>query len=380
MLRARAVLLVLMMVTAVPVAVAQEPSPVSVSGDHTPLYAVLDKARRGEAIKTVGLGGSIISSAGASSLSASLLYKTTAWFADRYGVTSDTVNSGIGGTGSVYGALRLQRDAIAHNPDLVIIDFAVNDHLHGADNHALESIVRNLRKRQIAVIILMMTDGKGEGGQHNQVPIAQRYGVPAVSYHDPTMWRVQQGQATWKQLSADGVHPTDLGHQWAADYLRGFLDVVKAEHDALRDLPPPVYDNRMEKVVFLSGVSMRDAVAWRQGFPYNPGLGSGMLTGASGDQFHIAANVGPSACVYFIVFADSPNWGTFALFTNPPRASTGAHGTLASVFNFTVANPGTLVERCGMSTGSQVLQVVDWPPPPGHKSDVWIYGIGWSAP
>ena len=368
------------MAAAVPGAVAREPSAVVASGDHTPLYAVLDKARRGEAIKTVEFGGSIVSGAGASSPSASLLYKTTAWFAERYGVISNTVNSGIGGTNSVYGALRLQRDAITYNPDLVIIDFAVNDDLHGADNHALESIVRNLRKRQIAVIILMMTDGKGEGGQPNQVPIAQRYGVPAISYHDPTMWRVQQGQVTWKQLSADGVHPTDLGHQWAADYLRGFLDIVKAEHDALRDLPSPLFDNRMEKVAFLSGEEMRDAVAWRQGFPYNPALGAGMLTGRIEEQFHIAANIGPGACVYFVVYTDSPNWGAFALFTDPPQPPSGALGTPAGVFNFSVANPNTVVERCGMPTGPHILQGVDWPAPAGHKSDVWVHGIGWSAP
>lgn len=36
-------------------------------------------------------------------------------------------NAGVGGTGSQYGALRFQRDVLAHNPDLVFIEFSVND-------------------------------------------------------------------------------------------------------------------------------------------------------------------------------------------------------------------------------------------------------------
>jgi hypothetical protein len=37
------------------------------------------------------------------------------------------VNAGIGATDSDYGSLRAQRDVLSKNPDLVIIEFAVND-------------------------------------------------------------------------------------------------------------------------------------------------------------------------------------------------------------------------------------------------------------
>ncbi len=36
-------------------------------------------------------------------------------------------NAGVGGTGSQYGALRFQRDVLAHKPDIVFIEFSVND-------------------------------------------------------------------------------------------------------------------------------------------------------------------------------------------------------------------------------------------------------------
>ena len=37
------------------------------------------------------------------------------------------VNAGLGGTGSEYGAVRFGRDILAHEPDLVFIEFSCND-------------------------------------------------------------------------------------------------------------------------------------------------------------------------------------------------------------------------------------------------------------
>jgi lysophospholipase L1-like esterase len=382
-----------------------QPSPVAVAGDHAPLYAVLDKARRGEPIRTVGLGGSIISGAGASGPANSLLYKTTAWFTDRYDLPSHTVNSGLGGTNSVYGALRLQQDAIARNPDLVIIDFAVNDNLQGADDHALESIVRNLRKREIAVIVLMMTSAEGEGGQDNQVKIARHYGVPAISYRDPTVWRVAQGRATWAQLAPDGVHPSDLGHEWAAEYLRDFLDAVKAEHDSFRaltgirsrndparNLPEPMYDNRMENIVFHAGPTLESGVSSRRHFRLEPRLAAGILVADRGwEEVRVIANIGSSGCLWFMQWTlNTPEkWGKLGVYRDPAgsiAADPISLGTLLGVFdsNDTSLPSGAIMLRpheiCGLSSGRHEFQFVDLPyTTPVNNSRLWIVGIGWSS-
>lgn len=56
------------------------------------------------------------------------------------------INAAIGGTGSDLGAFRVGRDVIAHKPDLVFIEFAVND--GGADpdrvQASMEGIVRQI--------------------------------------------------------------------------------------------------------------------------------------------------------------------------------------------------------------------------------------------
>src|SRR5690606_9136467 len=39
-------------------------------------------------------------------------------------------DSAIGGTGSQLGAFRLERDVLAHKPDLVFVDFSANDNIY----------------------------------------------------------------------------------------------------------------------------------------------------------------------------------------------------------------------------------------------------------
>ncbi len=42
-------------------------------------------------------------------------------------------DAAIGGTGSQLGVFRLDRDVLAHNPDLVFVDFTANDDINSAD-------------------------------------------------------------------------------------------------------------------------------------------------------------------------------------------------------------------------------------------------------
>lgn len=74
--------------------------------------------------------------------------QTTAWLRQHYPKADFTeVNAAIGGTGSDLGVFRLEHDVLAHRPDLVFIEFAVND--GGAPPEqiyrCMEGIVRQVR-------------------------------------------------------------------------------------------------------------------------------------------------------------------------------------------------------------------------------------------
>ena len=52
------------------------------------------------------------------------------------------VNAGIGATGSNYGALRAERDLLSHQPDFVVVEYAVNDGNAAAFAATLEGLLR----------------------------------------------------------------------------------------------------------------------------------------------------------------------------------------------------------------------------------------------
>src|SRR5258708_6271371 len=54
--------------------------------------------------------------------------KTLAYFQKQYpGAKISQINAAIGGTGSDLGVFRLKQDVLDHQPDLVFVEFAVND-------------------------------------------------------------------------------------------------------------------------------------------------------------------------------------------------------------------------------------------------------------
>jgi lysophospholipase L1-like esterase len=64
-------------------------------------------------------------------------------------------DAAIGGTGSQLGVFRLERDVLAHKPDLVFVDFTANDGIYSDDTETLasyESILRRLATAGIPVV------------------------------------------------------------------------------------------------------------------------------------------------------------------------------------------------------------------------------------
>lgn len=100
------------------------------------------KANAGAPVTVVYFGGSITSQNGWRPQSEELLKRLLPKAQIR------AVNAAIGGTGSDLGAFRLKYDVLRHEPDLVFIEFAVNDHSAPADRirNAMEGIVRQIRR------------------------------------------------------------------------------------------------------------------------------------------------------------------------------------------------------------------------------------------
>jgi acyl-CoA thioesterase-1 len=71
----------------------------------------------------------------------------------------NVINTSIGGENSVSGAKRFEKDVLIHKPDLITIDYALNDRGLGTDRarKALESMIEKAKAKNIPVLLLTPT-------------------------------------------------------------------------------------------------------------------------------------------------------------------------------------------------------------------------------
>lgn len=215
---------------------------------------VFAELNAGKPVTVVWLGGSITAGAGASD-GEKTSYRALVgnWFQTAFPKSTVTnVNAAIGGTGSDLGAFRLGRDVLRHKPDLVFVEFAVND--GGAPetmiDRAMEGIARQIRRadpRTDVCFVYTFVVGQlpeFEAGRLTR-PVQRDEGV-AAHYHFPSVnmavsaaRQLLQGQTTKEAFSKDGVHPTDAGYKTYADALVGFLETQRGRKKPALPWPLP---------------------------------------------------------------------------------------------------------------------------------------------
>jgi len=215
-------------------------------GSTARLEHAMAKARRGEPVTFGVIGGSITEGAGANPREqnrwANLVWDW--WKATYPEAQINYVNAGIGATGSDYGVFRLERDLLHENPDVVVVEFAVNDVNTRASAETLEGIVRQVlaQPNQPAVLLYFCMNNRGENAQPWFSKVGEHYGLPMVSYRDALWPEVAAKRIAFSDITADTIHPNNRGHRYAADFLIALLKPVANRLPADATLPaiPPV--------------------------------------------------------------------------------------------------------------------------------------------
>jgi lysophospholipase L1-like esterase len=224
------------------------------SGDLGRLARVFAKARRGEPIRLGVIGGSITVGAIASNPGNSYSGLLLAWWRERFPKCEiDLINAGVGGTGSMFGALRAGRDLLSGTPDLVVIEFAVND--NWTDGEAYEGLVRQVlaQPNQPAVILLFMMWERGGNDQEMQAKVGTHYNLPMISFRDAMWPEMAAGRLKWSDYIVDTVHPNDAGHAAAARFLTAICETgmnagTTKTFNAAGPLPPPLHSDAFQQV------------------------------------------------------------------------------------------------------------------------------------
>ena len=127
-----------------------QPAVQAVVQERGGLPHIFAKLKAGKSVTVAYIGGSITAGAGASDGSrTSYRALVGQWFAATFPQSAvNNVDAAIGGTGSDLGAFRAGRDVLAHHPDLVFVEFAVNDggSPEAMIDRAMEGIVRQIHQ------------------------------------------------------------------------------------------------------------------------------------------------------------------------------------------------------------------------------------------
>ena len=193
------------------------------------------KAEAGKAVTIAFIGGSITQGAGAEpQVSECYAYKTFRGFTELFSKNGNVrlCKAGIGGTPSEFGVFRAGRDVLrCGDPDVVIIEFAVNDDIDETDGVAYESLVRrflNLPSKP-AVILLFALFMDDFNLQEKYGAVGRRYGLPMVSVKNAVSRQFNDASPfiTRDRFFFDFYHPSNDGHTIMADCLINFFKTFK---------------------------------------------------------------------------------------------------------------------------------------------------------
>ena len=207
----------------------------------------------------------------------------------------DFVNAGISSTCSTTGAFRLERDVLSSNPDLILIEFAVNDdqdasHSREACIRGMEGIIRHIKREHPStdlVVTYFVNPPMLETWQQGKTPLSvaaheqvmEHYGVSSVVLAKEIADRITAGSFTWKEYG--GTHPAPAGNQIAANLVQDLLDTAwhlnknlrieedteTKPEDAVKSLRKPIDPNSYQSGKLTEVTEAKIDADWTVGIP-----------------------------------------------------------------------------------------------------------------
>lgn len=237
------------------------------------------KLEAGKEVKIAYFGGSITAQEG-------WRPKTLAYFQKEYPKAKiSQIHAAIGGTGSDLGVFRCKQDVLDKKPDLIFVEFAVND--GGADPkqiyRCMEGIVRQAWKTipdcDICYVYTLvegmattLQDGKFPRAASAMENVANHYGIPSIHMGLEVARMAKDGKLIFKGklpktddekkelgdkivFSPDSVHPfPETGHELYLQSIVRSLPAIKAAGKSAGDhkLGEPYVADNYERAQLIS--------------------------------------------------------------------------------------------------------------------------------
>lgn len=224
------------------------------TGNNARIKKAIAKAQAGEDVTIAYLGGSITEGFAASETDNSDCYAETSYkqfkkiFGAGDGSNVHFINAGMSGTPSSLGIVRYQRDVLdqmktGEYPDILFIDFAVNDGIDDGDTY--ESIIRTALEQGSAVVLMFVlyTGGCAQenkytklyGDHYKLAMVSPAKGMDSCKKEEFDKWFY------WIEGNTDTSygHPDVGGHRYMADCITNMfltIDQEEEEEDNITDV------------------------------------------------------------------------------------------------------------------------------------------------
>lgn len=135
------------------------------------------------------------------------------------------------GMNCMVGTLLAEQFILAKKPDLVFVEFAINETTLRPSVHAFESMLRKLLTADPApaVCIIILRNMSGYSCETYMAPIAEHYGLPCIVLRQGLDPQLDAGALTWTDYADEESHPNPDGHRLLADCV---LHLFEAAADA----------------------------------------------------------------------------------------------------------------------------------------------------
>jgi len=198
------------------------------------------------------IGGSITEGATASPIEKCYAARFAKWLDKNSASGCKFVNAGIGASDSMFGTFRAKKDLLSHEPDIITIEYAVNDSGNSEIELTYESLIRQClsQKNNPAVILIFTMNKNGTNKQVEHIKVGKHYDLPMLSYRDALYPDIESGQLKWEDTSPDAVHPNNTGHKFMAEMLQRLVaEAIKECPDNLNNQLPQHLNSESKKFV-----------------------------------------------------------------------------------------------------------------------------------
>ncbi|MCQ2450309.1 MAG: GDSL-type esterase/lipase family protein [Clostridia bacterium] len=260
---------------------------------RAPLTHTYRKLTTDKELNVVYFGGSVTAGYGSTNASDySWRALSMDWLSDSFPTAKiKFVNTAIGESGTYLGTYRVEADVIAQKPDLLFIEYAINDRYKGSSEEQAalqyETIVREVRTAlpECDIVTLLVTDQNAAKLLPDLYPtaagherIAAAYQIPTVNVGASLVSSMNDPDSEWSNYFIDIVHPTDAGYQLYFNCLEEFLynSLLATDFSGKTEthsLPAQQSNYLLDgHRLSLFGTAMRPYIVSMSGFRFNSGM------------------------------------------------------------------------------------------------------------